>query len=176
MLSIATRAAVRLGAAPTLTRSLAIRASSVHTLPDLPYAYNVRPRPCCISLVHTHYFFQALEPYISEEIMRLHHTKHHQAYVNGLNAAEESYAAAKSVKEQIALQAALKFNGGGRFAFIDCRSRFITYDLYRTYKPLSILDQPRPRFKPQHVSLLCPHAIQGNRSNVRVYRYVQENV
>ncbi|KAF8597559.1 manganese and iron superoxide dismutase [Ceratobasidium sp. AG-I] len=54
---------------------------SAATLPDLPYAYN------------------ALEPYISEEIMTLHHKKHHQTYVNGYNA--------------IALQAAIKFNGGG---------------------------------------------------------------
>jgi len=45
--------------------------------------------------------------------MKLHHTKHHQAYVNGLNAAEQSYAKAPSVREQIALQSALKFNGGG---------------------------------------------------------------
>jgi len=42
-----------------------------HVLPPLPYEYS------------------ALEPYISEEIMRLHHTKHHQSYVNGLNKAEE---------------------------------------------------------------------------------------
>ncbi|MCM3692897.1 superoxide dismutase [Neobacillus niacini] len=41
-----------------------------HTLPDLPYAYN------------------ALEPFISEEIMRLHHDKHHRSYVEGLNKAE----------------------------------------------------------------------------------------
>jgi superoxide dismutase, Fe-Mn family len=41
-----------------------------HTLPELPYAYN------------------ALEPYISEEIMRLHHDKHHRSYVEGLNKAE----------------------------------------------------------------------------------------
>lgn len=65
---------------------------------------------------------QALEPYISREIMTLHHTKHHQAYVTGLNAAEASYASLVSsadqdgtggVKERIRLQAALKFNGGG---------------------------------------------------------------
>ncbi|SER50485.1 superoxide dismutase, Fe-Mn family [Gracilibacillus ureilyticus] len=41
-----------------------------HQLPPLPYSYN------------------ALEPYISEQIMRLHHTKHHQSYVDGLNKAE----------------------------------------------------------------------------------------
>lgn len=42
-----------------------------HELPPLPYDY------------------KALEPYYSEEILRLHHDKHHAAYVNGLNAAEE---------------------------------------------------------------------------------------
>lgn len=50
--------------------------------------------------------------------MNLHHTKHHQTYVNGLNTAEESYSklSATSVsdaKGKIALQSALKFNGGG---------------------------------------------------------------
>lgn len=58
---------------------------------------------------------QALEPFISTEIMKLHHSKHHQAYVNGLNAAEEAYAKTQSTKEKIALQAALKFNGGGEY-------------------------------------------------------------
>ena len=58
---------------------------------------------------------QALEPYISAEIMVLHHSKHHQAYVNGLNAAEEAYVKAPSTRERIALQAALKFNGGGEY-------------------------------------------------------------
>ncbi|KAF8965732.1 manganese superoxide dismutase [Flammula alnicola] len=66
-----------------------------NTLPPLPYAYD------------------GLEPYISQEIMVLHHTKHHQTYVNALNAAEASYAKASTPKERIALQAALKFNGGG---------------------------------------------------------------
>ena len=45
--------------------------------------------------------------------MELHHQKHHQGYVNGLNAAEQSYAQAPSPKDQIRLQPALKFNGGG---------------------------------------------------------------
>lgn len=56
---------------------------------------------------------QALEPHISKEIMTLHHKKHHQTYVNGLNAAEESLAKAASPSELIALQPAIKFNGGG---------------------------------------------------------------
>ncbi|ESK89445.1 manganese superoxide dismutase [Moniliophthora roreri MCA 2997] len=59
------------------------------------------------------YPYDALEPYISQQIMTLHHTKHHQTYVNALNAAEASYAKATTPKERIALQAALKFNGGG---------------------------------------------------------------
>merc|ERR1712080_483004 len=69
-----------------------------HTLPDLPYDYN------------------ALEPVISAEIMQLHHSKHHNTYVTNLNVAEEkmSDAMAKGdVSAQIALQGALKFNGGG---------------------------------------------------------------
>lgn len=42
-------------------------------LPDLPYAYD------------------ALEPYIDEETMHLHHDKHHQTYVNNVNAALEKH-------------------------------------------------------------------------------------
>ncbi|KAF9228205.1 manganese superoxide dismutase [Gyrodon lividus] len=82
---------------PTFTRAFGAPGgiASVHTLPELPYAYN------------------ALEPHISEQIMKLHHTKHHQTYVNGLNAAEEAYSKSTSTKEKIVLQSALKFNGGG---------------------------------------------------------------
>jgi superoxide dismutase, Fe-Mn family len=69
--------------------------SGQHTLPDLPYPY------------------EGLEPFISRQIMELHHKKHHQTYVNALNAAEASYAKAGSPKERIALQQAIKFNGGG---------------------------------------------------------------
>lgn len=60
---------------------------------------------------------QALEPHISEQIMKLHHTKHHQGYVNGLNAAEKAYAESTSTRDKISLQSALKFNGGGESLF-----------------------------------------------------------
>ena len=43
------------------------------TLPELPYAPN------------------ALEPFFDEATMRLHHGKHHQTYVNNLNAAIEKH-------------------------------------------------------------------------------------
>ena len=41
------------------------------TLPDLPYDYS------------------ALEPVITAEIMQLHHSKHHQTYVNNFNVATD---------------------------------------------------------------------------------------
>jgi Fe-Mn family superoxide dismutase len=44
-----------------------------HELPKLPYAYD------------------ALEPYIDERTMTIHHDKHHQGYVNNLNAALEGH-------------------------------------------------------------------------------------
>jgi len=48
--------------------------------------------------------------------MRIHHTKHHQAYVTNLNAAVEQYKDAEAkndLTKMIALQPALRFNGGG---------------------------------------------------------------
>jgi len=65
-----------------------------------------------------HFSLQALEPAISAEIMRVHHDKHHAAYVNGLNVAEEKYDQALregDLTSQIALQSAIKFNGGGEY-------------------------------------------------------------
>ena len=62
------------------------------------------------------YDFNALEPVISAKIMTLHYTKHHQTYVNNLNKALEQYAEAENKQDlpaMIALQSAIKFNGGG---------------------------------------------------------------
>lgn len=62
------------------------------------------------------YDFAALEPAISAEIMNLHYTKHHQAYVTNLNKALEQYAEAQQKHDlaaMCALLSAIKFNGGG---------------------------------------------------------------
>ena len=69
-----------------------------YTLPDLPYDFN------------------ALEPVISSEIMQIHHQKHHAAYVTKLNVALEKFEEARAkddLNSQVALQAQIKFNGGG---------------------------------------------------------------
>lgn len=51
----------------------ALSSRQKYTLPDLPYDYG------------------ALEPHINAQIMQLHHSKHHAAYVNNLNATEDKY-------------------------------------------------------------------------------------
>ena len=76
-----------------------------HAVPPLPYDYN------------------ALEPHIDEQTMRIHHDKHHAAYVNNLNAALEKHPELQqksigdlvkginSVPEDI--RTAVRNNGGG---------------------------------------------------------------
>ncbi|MDX1965161.1 MAG: superoxide dismutase [Pirellulales bacterium] len=75
-----------------------------YTLPPLPYAYN------------------ALEPHIDAKTMEIHHTKHHQAYINNLNNAikdtdlgnqpiEELVAKIDAVPENI--RTVVRNNGGG---------------------------------------------------------------
>ncbi len=76
-----------------------------HTLPPLPYDYT------------------ALEPHIDEQTMRIHHDKHHAAYVNNLNTALEGQAAlqGKSLDALIgtldavpeAIRGPVRNNGGG---------------------------------------------------------------
>src|SRR5260370_3646848 len=69
------------------------------------------------------YDFSALEPTIDAQTMQLHHGKHHQAYVNNLNAALETHPELqkKSAEELISnlnavpeqIRAAVRNNGGG---------------------------------------------------------------
>jgi Fe-Mn family superoxide dismutase len=69
-----------------------------------------------VSLPSLDYDYGELEPVISGEIMRLHHQKHHQTYVNGYNAALEKLEGAQARGDMptiVALQGAIKFNGGG---------------------------------------------------------------
>lgn len=71
-----------------------------HTLPPLPYKYN------------------ALEPYISEEIMKLHHDKHHQSYVDGLNKAEKMMKQARESNDYALLkhwEREAAFHGSGHY-------------------------------------------------------------
>ncbi|KXG79060.1 superoxide dismutase [Pseudomonas mosselii] len=75
-----------------------------HTLPALPYAYD------------------ALEPHIDTQTMEIHHSKHHQTYINNLNAAIEGTEWAEWPVEQLVgavrqlpekLQGAVINQGGG---------------------------------------------------------------
>ncbi|MEX0728841.1 MAG: superoxide dismutase [Planctomycetaceae bacterium] len=76
-----------------------------YTLPSLPYAYD------------------ALQPHIDARTMEIHHTKHHQTYINNVNAALESHAdlAAKTVEDLVsnlaavpeAIRTVVRNNGGG---------------------------------------------------------------
>lgn len=76
-----------------------------HQLPDLPYDH------------------AALEPVIDEQTMRIHHGKHHQGYVNKLNAALEGHAdlQSKSLEDLLRginsipdeIRTAVRNNGGG---------------------------------------------------------------
>jgi superoxide dismutase, Fe-Mn family len=77
------------------------------TLPSLPYDYG------------------ALEPYIDAQTMEIHHTKHHQAYINNLIAALEKHPELDSPSVEDLLEdlssvpedirTAVRNNGGGHF-------------------------------------------------------------
>jgi Fe-Mn family superoxide dismutase len=79
----------------------------LHKLPELPYAYD------------------ALEPYFDKETMEIHHTKHHQTYVDKLNAALEgnSELQDKGVEDLLRdlqavpddIRTAVRNHGGGHF-------------------------------------------------------------
>ena len=66
------------------------------------------------------YDYKALEPYIDAQTMEIHHSKHHAAYTNNLNAAlENSDLKGKSIEEIFSkvsqLAPALRNNGGGYY-------------------------------------------------------------
>jgi len=78
-----------------------------YSLPQLPYPYD------------------ALEPYIDKMTMEIHHTKHHQAYINNLNSALEKYPEFHNLElEEILknlnqlpeeIRTAVRNNGGGHY-------------------------------------------------------------
>jgi Fe-Mn family superoxide dismutase len=75
------------------------------------------------SLPQLPYGFDALEPHVDARTMEIHHTKHHQAYINKVNAALEGHPelADKSIEELVAdlasvpeaIRTAVRNNGGG---------------------------------------------------------------
>ena len=72
----------------------------VYVVPPLPYDYN------------------ALEPSIDEATMRIHHDKHHQAYVTSLNAAYAKLGDARKAGDYSLVKhwsRELAFQGGGHF-------------------------------------------------------------
>ncbi|GGJ59676.1 Fe-Mn family superoxide dismutase [Anoxybacillus voinovskiensis] len=82
------------------SEEVAERAAGGHTLPPLPYRYD------------------ALEPHISREIMYLHHTKHHQSYVDGLNKAEKMMEKARETNDYELLthwEREAAFHGSGHY-------------------------------------------------------------
>jgi Fe-Mn family superoxide dismutase len=98
-------AAVALARLPNLAHADE-KAANAFTLPDLPYDYD------------------ALEPHIDKETMKIHHDKHHKAYVDNLNKAIAGKAEleGKSVEELLVLAQEKKLgaaspviinNGGG---------------------------------------------------------------
>ena len=75
-----------------------MESGKLYTLQKLPYEY------------------KALAPYISEEQLTLHHTKHHQAYVTGANAILEKLDKARKDNVDLDMKATLKelsFHVGG---------------------------------------------------------------
>ena len=73
-------------------------AGKLYSLPKLPYDY------------------AALEPYISEQQLTIHHTKHHQAYVNGANALLEKFMKSRKEGSDMDMKASAKelsFHIGG---------------------------------------------------------------
>ncbi len=69
-----------------------------YTLPELPYGY------------------KELEPYISEEQLKLHHDKHHLSYIDGANGIFEKLDKARKEGVDLDIKSALKslsFNVGG---------------------------------------------------------------
>ena len=68
------------------------------------------------SLPKLPYDYKALMPYISEEQLRIHHDKHHQAYVNGANAIFEKLDKARKEAADLDVKSTLKelsFHIGG---------------------------------------------------------------
>jgi Fe-Mn family superoxide dismutase len=95
------------------------------TIPAMPYAYD------------------ALEPAIDSMTMRIHHQRHHQAYVNGLNealAGQGNISLEELMKNMSKYSDKARNNGGGHYCFGRCSPRFkIPNHLLDCCRPFKLL-------------------------------------
>lgn len=87
-----------------------------YNLPKLPYQYN------------------ALEPYIDARTMEIHHTKHHQTYINNLNTVLEKYpqVADKKLEELLKNIDSTPFEGKDKTMFRNNAGGHLNHSLFWT--------------------------------------------
>lgn len=105
-----------LGVASLAARPLARLTEAAGTIEEGPRGFSLPPLP---------YAYDALEPHLDARTMEIHHKKHHQTYVNNLNAALKNHPdlLGKSVEQLLsdldaipeAVRIAVRNNGGGHY-------------------------------------------------------------
>src|SRR4030042_1488747 len=99
---------IQIGKAVTMNTGQSQSAATIHEAFEGAYEngeYHLPPLP---------YDYNALEPLYDEKTLRIHHDKHHAAYVNGLNDALKKLEAARKSNDYSTVQhlsRSLAFNG-----------------------------------------------------------------
>ncbi len=133
-----------------------------YILPALPYGYN------------------ELEPFYDEQTLRIHHTKHHQGYVNGLNSTIEKLSQARQAGDYDLIRALsrdLAFHGSGHI--LHCIF-WNSMTPEQSEIPIEFREQIRKDFGSQeafesHFSAAC-QAVAGNGWGVLAYEPVGDKL